>query len=54
MQNNNTLTRQQILNAFYAFFIESKQSKEDQDQNYKDLQKMSLNQLTVQYNAFFN
>lgn len=50
----NPLTRQDILNTFYAFFVDSQQSKQDIDTNYSDLQKMPLNQLKTQYHAFFN
>ena len=51
---NVTLNRQEILNKFFMFFVDSKQTKQDRDQNYSDLQKMTNSQLIKQYNAFFN
>ena len=53
MQKNNQQTRQDILNRFYSFFIESGQSIEDINTNYSDLQKMTLNQL-IQLSINFN
>jgi hypothetical protein len=53
VKTNNQQTRQDILNRFYSFFIESGQSIDDVNTNYSDLQRMPLNQL-IQLSINFN
>ncbi len=45
--------RQQQLNRFYLFFVESGQSGEDQIKNYDDIQAMDEPELNSMYNRFF-
>lgn len=45
--------RQFMLNDFYQFFIQTGQSPKDINQNFADIQAMSMNQLINIFNAFF-
>lgn len=54
MKVNKINQRQLMLNAFYVFFLQSGQSPKDINQNFADIQAMSINRLINIYNAFFN